>query len=207
MKKSVITVSREFGSGGRSIAKELAQRLGWDYYDKELVKEVAAQTGFDPGFVEERGELALSSSALSYGLSGQGTPGVMNGMSVSDFLWCIQRDVILKLAEKGNCVIVGRCGDYILQEREECAHIFIHAPIAFRAERIVRLYGESERTPNQRLQDKDKKRRINYKHYTGRDWGCAQNYHMALDSAALGVERCPDIILNALGLVSEKSGS
>ncbi|MEM5780114.1 MAG: cytidylate kinase-like family protein, partial [Lawsonibacter sp.] len=127
--------------------------------------------------------------------------------SVSDFLWCIQRDVILKLAEKGNCVIVGRCGDYILQEREECAHIFIHAPIAFRAERIVRLYGESERTPDQRLQDKDKKRRINYKHYTGRDWGRAQNYHMALDSAALGVERCPDIILNALGLASEKSGS
>ena len=200
MKKSVITVSREFGSGGRSIAKELALRLGWAYYDKELVKEVATQTGFDPGFIEERGEFASSCHALSFALAGQGTPGVMNGMSVSDFLWCIQRDVILKLAEKGNCVIVGRCSDYILQEREDCAHIFIHAPIAFRADRIVRLYGESERSPEQRLQEKDKKRGISYKHYTGREWGRAQNYHLTLDSAALGVERCSDIILNALEL-------
>ncbi|MGE4277729.1 MAG: AAA family ATPase [Lawsonibacter sp.] len=200
MKKSVITVSREFGSGGRSIAKELAQRLGWDYYDKELVKEVATQTGFAPSFIEDRGEFASSSNALSYALSGPGMPGVMNGMSASDFLWCIQRDIILKLAEKGNCVILGRCGDYILQEREDCAHIFIHAPIAFRADRIIRLYGESERSPEQRLQEKDKKRRVNYKHYTGREWGRSQNYHMTLDSAALGVERCPDIILNALEL-------
>lgn len=200
MKKTVITVSREFGSGGRSIAKELAQRLGWDYYDKELVKEVAAQTGFDPGFIEEHGEFASSGHALSYALTGQGTPGVMNGLSVSDFLWCMQRDIILKLAEKGNCVIVGRCGDYILQEREDSAHIFIHAPIAFRADRIVRLYGESERSPEQRLQEKDKKRRVNYKHYTGREWGRAQNYHLTLNSAALGVERCPEIILNALEL-------
>ncbi|MEA4932915.1 MAG: cytidylate kinase-like family protein [Lawsonibacter sp.] len=200
MKKSVITVSREFGSGGRSIAKELAQRLGWDYYDKELVKEVATQTGFDPGFIEEHGEFASSGYALSYAMTEPGTPGVMNGMSVSDFLWCIQRDVILKLAGKGNCVIVGRCGDYILQEREDCAHIFVHAPLAFRADRIVRLYGESECSPEQRLQEKDKKRRVNYKHYTGREWGRAQNYHLTLDSAALGVERCPNIILNALEL-------
>ena len=181
MEKKVITVSREFGSGGRSIAKELAQRLGWSYYDKELVKEVAAKTGFDPAFIEE------------------GTPGVMRGMSASDFLWCMQRDVILELAEKGSCVIVGRCADYILREREDSFHVFVHAPMAFRAERIVRLYGESERSPEQRLQEKDKKRRVNYKHYTGRDWGVCQNYHLSLDSGALGVERCPDLILAAAG--------
>ena len=200
MEKKVITVSREFGSGGRSIAKELAQRLGWSYYDKELVKEVAAKTGFDPAFIEDRGEFAATKSILSYALSGQGTPGVMRGMSASDFLWCMQRDVILELAEKGSCVIVGRCADYILREREDSFHVFVHAPMAFRAERIVRLYGESERSPEQRLQEKDKKRRVNYKHYTGRDWGVCQNYHLSLDSGALGVERCPDLILAAAGL-------
>lgn len=204
MENKVITVSREFGSGGRSIAKELAQRLGWSYYDKELVKEVAAKTGFDPAFIEDRGEFAATRSMLSYALSGQGTPGVMRGMSASDFLWCMQRDVILELAEKGSCVIVGRCADYILREREDSFHVFIHAAMGFRAERIVRLYGESERSPQQRLQDKDKKRRVNYKHYTGRDWGVCQNYHLSLDSGALGVERCPGLILEAAGLSALK---
>ena len=200
MEINVITVSREFGSGGRSVAKDLAQRLGWGYYDKELVKEVAEKTGFHPSFIEERGEFAPSGSPLSYAMSSRGMPGVMNGMSATDFLWCIQRDVILELAEKGKCVIVGRCGDYILREREDSFHVFVHAPIAFRAERIVRLYGESEKSPEQRLQAKNKKRRVNYKHYTDREWGIDQNYHMTLDSSVLGVERCPDIILNALEL-------
>ena len=104
MDKRIITVSREFGSGGRSIAKELANRLGWKYYDKELVKQVADETGFSPEFIEERGELASSGSRLAYAMFGRGgTPGVMRGMSANDFLWCIQQDVILKLAEQGNC--------------------------------------------------------------------------------------------------------
>ena len=104
----------------------------------------------------------------------------------------------MKLAEQGNCVIVGRCADYILRDREDAFHIFIHAPMSFRADRIVRLYGESEHSPEQRLQDKDKRRRVNYQHYTGREWGMSQNYNLCLDSAALGVERCPDLILRAM---------
>ena len=111
MEKRIITVSREFGSGGRSVGKALAKRLGWKYYDKELVKAVAEKTGFDPRFIEERGEFSVGKSLLSYALAGQGMPGVMNGMSASDFLWCMQREVILKLAEEGGCVIVGRCAD------------------------------------------------------------------------------------------------
>ena len=163
MDKRIITVSREFGSGGRSIAKELANRLGWKYYDKELVKQVADETGFSPEFIEERGELASSGSRLAYAMFGRGgTPGVM------------------KLAEQGNCVIVGRCADYILRDREDAFHIFIHAPMSFRADRIVRLYGESEHSPEQRLQDKDKRRRVNYQHYTGREWGMSQNYNLCL---------------------------
>ena len=130
MEKRIITVSREFGSGGRSVGKALAKRLGWKYYDKELVKAVAEKTGFDPRFIEERGEFSVGKSLLSYALAGQGMPGVMNGMSASDFLWCMQREVILKLAEEGGCVIVGRCADYILREREDVFNVFVHAPMA-----------------------------------------------------------------------------
>jgi len=85
MEKRIITVSREFGSGGRSVGKALAKRLGWKYYDKELVKAVAEKTGFDPRFIEERGEFSVGKSLLSYALAGQGMPGVMNGMSASAF--------------------------------------------------------------------------------------------------------------------------
>ena len=200
MKKKIITVSREFGSGGRTIGKQLAERLGMDYYDKELVRQVADQTGFDPSFVEDQGEHAPGKSRLSYLFNHQGVPGFMNGLSAADFLWCIQRNVILDLAEKGPCVIVGRAADFILKDREDAFHIFVHASLAFRADRIVRLYGESEKSPEQRLQDKDKKRRVNYKHYTGREWGMAQNYHLCLDSGVLGVERCVDLVA---GLVKE----
>lgn len=200
MKPTIITISRQFGSGGRSVAKDLAQRLGWDYYDKELVKQVAEKTGFDPNFVEEHGEFAASSSILSYAFPVQGSPNIMNGMSASDFLWCMQRDVILQLAQKGNCVIVGRCADYILREREDASHFFIYAPLEFRAERILTRYGNSEDSPQQRLKSKDKKRRMNYKHYTDRAWGAAENYDMTINSAKFGVERCADIILNALEL-------
>lgn len=198
MEKRVITVSREFGSGGRSIGRELARRLGMEFYDKELVRRVAAKTGFDPSYIEEQGEHAPGRSRLSYLFNNQGTPGVMKGLSAADYLWCTQRDVILELADRGPCVIVGRCADYILRERPDALHIFVHADLAFRADRIVRLYGESEESPEQRLQEKDQKRRVNYRHYTGREWGMAQNYHLCLNSGVLGVERCVALILELL---------
>lgn len=192
--KRIITISREFGSGGHSLGKALADRLGWKYYDKELVKQVAEETGFDPGFVEETGELSASKNPFSYLFAGAGTPGVMKGMSASDFLWCIQRGVILKLADQEPCVIVGRCADYILKDRDDVFNVFVHAPIAYRAERIVRLYGESEKSPESRLKEKDKRRRNNYKHYTGQEWGMSQNYHLSVDTAAVPVERWVEII-------------
>ncbi|MGN1249128.1 MAG: AAA family ATPase, partial [Candidatus Spyradocola sp.] len=114
----IITISREFGSGGRSIGKALAQRLGWKYYDKELVKEVALESGFDAGYVEEHGENAPAASPFAYAFTQPGVPGVMRGMSATDFLWCIQREVILKLADREPCVIVGRNADYLLRDRD-----------------------------------------------------------------------------------------
>lgn len=196
MENRIITISREFGSGGRTIGHLVAEKLGIPFYDKELVEHIALESGFAPRFVEENGEHAPGSSVFAYAFAQQSVPGIMNGLSTADFLWNIQCQVILQLAEKGPCVIVGRNADYILKDRKDCLHAFIHADMDFRADRIVRLYGESEKSPLARLQEKDKRRSVNYHHYTGRDWGAAQNYDICLNSSALGVDACADIILN-----------
>ena len=196
MEKRIITISREFGSGGRTVGRLVADKLGIPFYDKELVENIALESGFAPKFVEENGEHSPGRSILSYAFAPQGVPGVMNGLSTADFLWNIQCGVILQLAEKGPCVIVGRNADYVLKDREDCLHTFIHASMEFRADRIVRLYGESEKSPEARLQEKDKRRRVNYQHYPGRNWGAAQNYDICLDTSTLGIEQCADIIVS-----------
>ena len=194
MEKKIITISREFGSGGRTVGHMIADRLGIPFYDKELVDQIAVESGFAPKFIEEHGEHSPGSSLFSYAFAPQGVPGVMNGLSTADFLWNIQCSVILQLAEKGPCVIVGRNADYILKDRKDALHAFICADIPFRAERIVRRYGESDKSPEARLHEKDKRRRVNYQHYTGRTWGQAQNYDVCLDTSSLGIEQCVDII-------------
>ena len=196
MEKKIITISREFGSGGRSIGRKVAQKLGIPFYDKELVEQIALESGFAPKFVEEHGEHSPGKSLFSYAFAPQGVPGIMNGLSTADFLWNIQCGVILQLAEKGPCVIVGRNADYILKDRKDVLHVYIHADMNFRADRIVRLYGDSEKSPEARLHEKDKRRRNNYQHYTGLTWGQSQNYDVCLDSSSVGVENCADIIVS-----------
>ena len=196
MKKNIITISRQFGSGGRTVGRQLAERLDIPFYDRELVKQVAEETGFDTKFIEENGEFSPSKSIFSFAVS-QGVPCMQNGLSVSDFIFCMQRQVILKLAEKP-CVIVGRGADYIFRDRDDVFDVFIHASMENRADRIVRLYGESEKKPEQRLADKDKKRKIYYKHYTDREWGDAKNYDMCLDSGRIGIDKCVDLIIDAI---------
>ena len=196
MKKNIITISREFGSGGRSIAKAVAEKLGIPYYDKELVKQVAQETGFHERFIEHEGEYASSTSRLAFALCANPSQSHKGGMSINDYLWVMQRKVILDIAEKGPCVIVGRCADYILRDRDDVLNVFIHSDINSRAERIVRLYGESEKSPEKRLEEKDKKRKVYYKHYTGEEWGKCQNYHLSLNSAALGIDKCVELIVD-----------
>jgi len=199
MSKQIITISREFGSGGRSVGHRVAELLDVPYYDKELVKQVAVETGFDEKFIEQEGEYASPwQSLLSYAFASSGPRQHMNGLSTADFLWVIQCRVILELAGKGPCVIVGRCADYILRERTDVLNVFIHAPIAYRADRVVRLYGESDVAPEKRLEEKDKRRRAYYKHYADREWGMSQNYHLSLDSSLVGVERCAQLILDVV---------
>lgn len=195
MKKTIITISREFGSGGRSIGKAVAEKLNIPYYDKELIKEVAEKTGFSPQYIENAGEYAPGKSLLSFLPSLNIAQNFSGEMSAADFLWCMQRQVILDLAEKGSCVIVGRCADYILKDEPYAIHIFVHASTEYKAERIVRLYGESEKKPEERLFEKDKKRSVHYKHFTGREWGKCQNYHLSVDSGMIGIEKCVSFIL------------
>ena len=198
MEKKIITISREFGSGGRTMGRKIAEKLGIPFYDKELVDQIAVESGFAPKFVEEHGEHSPSGSFFSYAFAPQGVPGIMNGLSTADFLWNIQCNVILQLADQGPCVIVGRNADYILKDRPDALHVYVFADVPYRAERIVRLYGESEKSPEQRLAEKDKRRRVNYQHYTGRTWGMAQNYDLCLDTGVLGEDYCAEIVVNAV---------
>ena len=199
MKKRIITISRQFGSGGRSIGKAVAEKLGYDYYDSELVEQVAKQTGFDPSYIAEAGEYAPGKSMFSYAFSAANR--VVGGAeNASEYLWAAQCSVINELAEKGGCVIVGRCADYILRKRTDCLNVFIHAEKDYKAKRIVELYGVRDESPEKRLEEKDARRRVNYKYFTGREWGVASNYHLCLDSSVLGAQKCVEIICEAVQL-------
>lgn len=192
MKYSVITIGREFCTGGLDIAREVARRLGGPMYDKELITLAAKESGLSEQAIAA-GEKRPSGSLL-YNLYTMGSD-----LPLSDQVFVVQSQIIRGLADKGPCVIVGRSADYILKDRKDALHVFVHADMDFRAERIVRLYGQSEKTPEQRLRDKDKKRAVNYEHYTGREWGKSQNYTLTLNSGAIGVERCVDLLADLVG--------
>lgn len=190
MKNRIITISREFGSGGRTIGKEVAERLGIPCYDSELLEKIAEQSGFAKEFVAEQGEYAAGKSWFSQAFAGRD----YRGHSYQDDLWLVQCRVITELAQKGPCVIVGRCADYILRNKANCLRVFIHADMKSRAKRIVELYGDRSDSPEKRLQDKDKRRMAYYQFYTDMKWGDVRNYHIALNSSKLGIEKCVDIL-------------
>ena len=188
MSNRIITISREFGSGGRTIGKRVAEKLGIPCYDAELIQKIAEKSGFTESYIKEESEYT-SGSWLSAALANRSM-----GPSNQDQLWTIQQNIIKELAGKSSCVIVGRCADYILRDKADCLRVFIHSNIKHRAERIVKEYGERAETPEQRLKDKDKRRASYYRFYTDMKWGQAQNYHISLDSGELGLEKCIEII-------------
>ena len=188
MKNRIITISREFGSGGRTIGKRTAEALRIPCYDRELIQKLAVKSGFSEVYIEDTGESApggFLASAFSHRY------GETNN---ADYLWKVQYQVITELTEQGPCVIVGRCADYILQDKADCLRVFIHADMKFRARRIVEEYGEREASPEQRLREKDKRRAAYHRFYTDMKWGHAQNYDLTLNSGTLGIDRCVDII-------------
>lgn len=201
MSKQIITISREFGSGGRSVGKRVAELLDVPYYDKKLVEQVAVETGFDEKFIEQEGEYASPwQSLLSYAFPGARLRHPVNGgLSTADFLWVIQCRVILDLAEKGPCVLVGRCADYILRERPDCLNVFIHSDLPYKVERSVREHGLAEGEAAGILSKRDKARAQHYSFYTSQTWGMSQNYHLTLHSGFLGEDTCVDLLCAACG--------
>ena len=197
MKKRIITISRQFGSGGHSIAKAAAERMGIAFYDNQLITEVARQSGLSEEFIRENEEYASHSNSFLYQLA-MSTAGTYGYPSVYQKLYEAQTKVIQDIADKEPCIIVGRCADYILRDREDCLHVFIHAGNEHRAKRILEKYGTTDKTISQRIKDKDNRRRNYYRFHTDREWGVAANYSLALDSGVLGEALCVDIMCRAL---------
>lgn len=191
MSKRIITISREFGSGGRYLGEQISKKLGIAYYDKDIIAEVAEKTGFAKEFIEQKGEYAPLKNIFAYGLVGRNP----NGSSMDDYLHQTIREIILKAAQKGPCVIVGRNSDYILRERTDCINVFIHGNAKEKIERICKLYDKTETEAKKLIHDVDKKRAVNYRYYTEQEWGEAKNYTISLNSSEIGYEKCMELIM------------
>ena len=190
MSHKIITISREFGSGGKYIGERVAEKLGIPYYDSVIMERIAEETGFVKDFVAQIAEYAPSKSIFSYAFVGRNTAGE----SIEDYVQKVQRKIIIDLASKGPCVIVGRCADYILSDRHDCLNVFIRGNEEEKKQRLVEFHGVDPEDAEKVMKDTDKKRSINYKYYTGRNWGNYKNYTIMLNSTDIGIEKCIDII-------------
>lgn len=191
MTKRIITISREFGSGGRFIGEEVAKNLGIAYYDKNIIDEIAEQLGLSPDYIQESAELSPKKGLFAYALVGRD----ITGKSVEDMVYEAQRKVILEIAENDSCVIIGRNADYILKDRTDVINIFIHADMPEKVKRICRLYNVTEIEAVAMTADIDKRRMTNYRYYTDQKWGMARNYTLTLNSSQLGYDMCEKIIM------------
>ena len=192
MAKRIITISREFGSGGRFIGEEVAKKLGIAYYDKEMIGQIAEQAGLSSEYVRENAELSPKKGWFAYAFSGRD----ITGKSVEDMVYEAQRKVIMEIAEKENCVIIGRNADFILKDRKDVLNVFIHGSIPEKVRRICSLYNVTEVDAIKMINDIDKRRRTNYNFYTEQKWGMAENYTMSLNSSVLGYDLCQKIIID-----------
>ena len=193
--KKIITISREFGSGGRSVGKLLAERLGYKFYDSEIVEKIAIECGYHKDFIGEHSECATSGNTMLFSLSRSGN-SIHN--SIYDEIFIAQRKVILDIYNNEEAVIVGRCADYILKDCKDVFNVFIYTDKERRKERIIQEYGENkDKSIDKRIKEKDKKREVYYKTYTGREFGDVHNYDVALDSK-VGISKCVDILYNLI---------
>ena len=190
MAKRIITISREFGSGGRFIGEEVAKKLGIAYYDKNIISQIAEKSGLSPDYIQESAELSPKKGLFAYALAGRD----ITGRSVEDMVYETQRKVILELARKEPCVIIGRNADYILKDREDALNVFIHGDMLEKIQRISQLYRVTEQEAVKMMADTDKRRMTNYNFYTDQKWGKASNYTLCLNSSQLGYDRCEALI-------------
>ena len=203
MKKKIVTISRKYGSGGRYIGENLAKAMGVPCYDEKLIDMVAKESGFAQSFVAEKGERMTGSllfniaSSLSFANNVFSTN---NGVTLQDEIYFTQNRIIKELADKGPCVIVGRCADYILREREDCLNVFIFADNESKIERAEKYFNITREEAPAVLKKKDKARANHYKYYTDQEWGMASNYDLCLNSGLIGIEGCVKAIQQVLEL-------
>ncbi len=191
MTKRIITISREFGSGGRFIGEEVAKKLGVAYYDKDIIGKIAEQSGLSPEYIQENAELSPKKGLFAYAFSGRD----ITGKSVGDMVYEAQRKIIMEIAEKESCVIIGRNADFILKDRDDVLNVFIHGDMPEKIQRIIDLYNVEEKEAVKMMADTDKRRMTNYNFYTEQKWGKASNYTLCLNSSQLGYDRCERIIM------------
>jgi cytidylate kinase len=189
MKNRIVAISRQFGSGGHTIGLELAKKLGIPFYDQDIIEKIAVETGYAEEYISEKGEY-LTNGGWLYNI----TTRSRFESNPQDRIWEVTEKVIRELAAKGPCVIVGRCADYILKDEHDLLTVYIHADDDKRSERVIRRSGSTKVPIEKRLRDKDKMRTSFYQFYTDRTWGNANNYTITLDSGALGIDKCVEII-------------
>ena len=206
---TVFTIGRQFGSGGRQVGKNLAEKLGIPFYDKELIAISAQYSGLSEALFSNADEKATSSIFYSLVMGNypmaSGALGVTE-MPLNDQLFLIQSKTIKRLASEGSCVIVGRCADYILREMENTINVFIHADLESRAERAIRVYEVEEKKAEDVCLKTDKQRANFYNYYSDRKWGMCRTYDLSLDSGKLGIDGCVDQIINYEQLWQKNKG-
>lgn len=185
-KHVVITIAREYGSGGRYIGRLIADKLGIKFYDKDFVTTLSEQTGLSEEYIENNEQRRNTLDALNN--------GYYFNLSNSDELFVKESKLIKELAEKESCVIIGRCSDFILKDNEDTINIFVYSNMEDKVKRVVERYGFNQKDAEKEIKNIDKQRSNHYKHYTGKKWGENQNYDLCINSDALGVEKSADLI-------------
>ncbi len=201
--RTVITIARQYGSGGREIGRRLAEKFQVPFYDKELIALAAEKSGMDAGVLLRADEKATSSLLYSlvmgdYSFAG-GVPFV-NNKPVNDRLFSLQAEIIREAAEKGPCIIVGRCADDILSGRSNVMSVFIYADKQSRLGTVTGLYGVDKGEASKVLVKQDKQRANYYQFYTGRKWGKTENYDLCVNSSAFGADGSAELISKAVSL-------
>lgn len=190
-RNTVITIARQYGSGGREVGMRLAEVLGIKSYDRELITMAAQKSGMSSEILNHADEKATNSLlyTLALGSSYYGAASIGTDVPINDKLFITQSQIIRDLAAEGPCIIIGRCSDYVLRTNPACFSVFIYAPIEARIRRVIERGAAKTEKEARDLISRTDKRRINYyNYYTGRKWGSPDNYNMMLDSSFLGIE-------------------
>ena len=199
----IFTISRGFGSGGRTIGKMLSEKLGIKYYDKDLIKLASEDSGINESFFRLVDEKIKVSFIKRNGVYKGGVLGPDSKEFTSDRnLFNFQAKIIKELADKEPAVIVGRCADYILRDRHDVVKLFIHCDRETAIKNVIEAYGGTEKAAAKLIETADKQRSEYYKHYTGRSWYDAENYNLCLDTGRLSYDTCVEIIESYIKITS-----